>query len=144
MRASGSCKLPAMVGRVILTLSAAVLILTGAVGLFAAPEAASWLGAADAGPTSVIVQVAASAMLGLAFMNWLSRKNRVGGIYARPLCLANLLFFASSALSVGKAVAAKQLPEGWLALAAGFSALALAFAWLAFLHDPLAEPASQG
>jgi hypothetical protein len=133
-----------MMSRSILVLSAVMLFLAGGAGLFAAPETAAWLGAADEGPTSVIVQVAASAMLGLAFMNWLSRNNRVGGVYARPLCLANLLFFASSALSVGKAVMAKQAPGGWLALAAGFAALALAFAWLAFLHDPLSEPAAQG
>ena len=132
-----------MVGRGILILSAAMLLLVGGAGLFAAREAATWLGAPDAGPTSVIVQIAASAMLGLAVMNWLSRKTRIGGIYARPLCLANLLFFASSALCVGKAVFAKQLPDSWLALVAGFSALSVAFVWLAFLHDPLAEPAAQ-
>lgn len=130
-------------GRAILTLSAAMLLLVGGTGLFAAREAASWLGASGSGPASLLVQVAASAMLGLAMLNWLSRGNRVGGIYARPLCLANLLFFASAALCVGKAVAARQAPESWLALVAGFSALALAFAWLAFLHDPLAEPAAQ-
>jgi len=120
-----------------------VLFLVGGAGLFAAREAAIGLGAPDAGPTSVIVQIAASAMLGLAIMNWLSRKNRIGGIYARPLCLANLLFFASSALCVGKAIAAKQLPVICLAVVAGLSALAFAFVWLAFLHDPLAEPTAQ-
>jgi hypothetical protein len=130
-------------GAGILILSAAVLLVVGGAGLFAARETATWLGAPEAGPTSVIIQIAASAMLGLAVMNWLLCKNRIGGIYARPLCLANLLFFASSALCAGKAVAAKQLPETWLALVSGFSALTLAFLWLAFLHDPLAEPVAQ-
>ena len=132
-----------MAGRGVLFVSAVVLFLAGGAGLFAAPEAATWLGAPAAGAASVIVQIAASAVLGLAMMNWLSRKNRIGGIYARPLCVANLLFFASSALCVGKAVAAKQVPESWLILALGLAVLTCAFAWLAFVHDPLAEPAAR-
>lgn len=75
-----------------------MLLLIGGTGLFAAPKVATWLGAPASGVTSVIVQIAASGTLGPAVMNWFSRKNRIGGIYARPLCLANLLFFFSSAL----------------------------------------------
>lgn len=82
-----------------MTISAAALFLLGGAGLFAAPEAAAWLGAPGAGRASTVVQIAAGAMLGLAIMNWLSRNSRIGGIYARPLCLANLLF---SALSTGR------------------------------------------
>jgi hypothetical protein len=143
VQASEPCKALDIMGRTILTVSAAVLFVLGGSGLFAASETASWLGAPDPGATSVIVQIAASAALGLAIMNWFSRGSRRGGIYARPLCLANLLFFGSSALCIGKAVTAEHLPAGWIALTAGFACLGLAFAWLAFFHDPLAEPAAR-
>lgn len=128
-----------MVGEIILSLSAAVLLLMGGAGMFAAPEVASWLGASDPGATALVVQLAGCGMLGFALQNWLSRKNRIGGIYARPLGLANLLLFAGAALSIGKAVASKNLPMGWLLLLASFAGLAIGFAWLIFLHDPLAD-----
>jgi hypothetical protein len=126
-----------MLGRSILLFSAIALLAVGVAGLFAAPETAGWLGAAASGPTAVVIQIAASASLGLAVLNGLSHKTRVGGIYARPLCLANLLFSASSALCIGKGLTAGQLPGSWLALVVVFSVLTLAFVWLIFFHDPL-------
>jgi uncharacterized membrane protein YgdD (TMEM256/DUF423 family) len=132
-----------MPGRIIMTVSAAALFLIGGAGLFAAPEAAGWLGATETAPTSIIVQLAACAVLALAVMNWYSRNSRVGGIYARPLCLGNLLFFFGAAACVGKAVTVSQLPGSWLALLLGFSLPGLAFAWLIFFHDPLPEPAAR-
>lgn len=127
-----------MAGKLILTLSVAVLLLMGAGGLFGAHEVANALGAPDSAPTAAIIQLAASALLGLAVMNWFSRMNRIGGIYGRPLGLANLLLFFSSGLSIDKALAIKQLPFTWTPVGVTLSALALGFTWLVFVHDPLA------
>lgn len=40
------------------------------------------------------------AWLGLAALNWSSRGNRVGGIYGRPVLMANLLLFLPSAMTL--------------------------------------------
>lgn len=69
----------------------------------------------------------------------MSRKNRIGGIYARPIGLGNLLFFASAALALGKAWSAGTLPATSLPVCVTFSVLAVGFAWLVFVYDPLAK-----
>lgn len=123
-------------GRAILTASALILIVLGTIGLFGADELAhSLLGGAGAG--EAVIQVAAGGLLGFAVVNWMSRGNRIGGIYMRPLALGNLLLFTVAGLSVGKALRSGELPAVTIAPALAFCGLALAFGWLAFGHDPL-------
>ena len=78
-----------MVSRV----SAAVLLVGGVAMLFA-PDvllphlipgfltAGLWLG-----------QLLGAAWLGLAALNWMHRSTRLGGIYGRPVVMANLVFY---------------------------------------------------
>jgi hypothetical protein len=131
-------------GRAILTTSAIILTGLGAIGLFGADELArSLLGGSGAG--EAVIQVAAAGLLGFAIVNWMSRGNRIGGIYMRPLALGNLLLFTAAGLSLGKAFGAGQLPSVTVAPALAFCGLALAFGWLAFGHDPLSpREASSG
>jgi hypothetical protein len=70
-------------------------------------------------------------------LDWVSRRNRIGGIYGRPLGLANLLLFSAAALTLGKAAAAGRLPSESLVPCAVFGVLAVGFAWLIFFHDPM-------
>lgn len=123
------------VGRIILSASAIVLFVIGAAGLFAPQEVSGALDPVTAHP--LIMQIGASALLGFALLNWMSRSNRLGGIYGRPLGIANLLLFAASSLSIWKAAAHEAMPIAVIAMSAVFSALAIAFAWLIFASDPL-------
>lgn len=129
-----------MASRVILTLSAAILFMTGGAALFAPEEVAIFLGSSSKirQPVALIVQIAGSALLGFAVANWMSRANRMGGIYGRPLGVGNALLFTSAALSLGKAAAAGDLPLSIGALCGVFALLALGFLWLVFGSDPLA------
>lgn len=125
-----------MIGRAILSTSAAVLFAVGLVSLFSADELARVL-LNGAGAGEPLIHTAASGLLGFAMTNWMSRGNRIGGIYMRPIALGNLLLFAVSGLSLARALMAGQLPPLATPLAVAFSALAVAFGWLAFAHDPL-------
>lgn len=130
-------------GRAILSIGAVILLIFGVVGLFGADELArSLLEGATAG--EALIQVAAGALLGFAIVNWMSRGNRIGGIYMRPLALVNLLMFSVAGLSLGKALLSGQLPAILIAPALTFCGLALAFGWLAFGHGPLHADASEG
>jgi hypothetical protein len=112
-------------------LSAAVLFLGGAALLFAPdallpalvpgfPPAAAWLG-----------QLLGAAWLGGAALNWLQRGAVLGGIYGRPVVLANLALYFISALSLLRALLGGAAPPAlWLALA---PAAALAGAYGALL-----------
>jgi hypothetical protein len=98
--------------------SAALLSLSGLVLLFASdvllpavvpglPPAAAWLG-----------QLLAAAWLGVAALNWLQRAAVLGGIYGRPIVLANLALYFVSALSLLRALlSAGTSSVLWLALA---------------------------
>ena len=128
-----------MTARPILASSAAFLFAGGAAALFAPDELAGLLESRPPPGTGLLIQLLASGMLGFAILNWMSRGQRVGGIYARPLALANTLLFATAALTLGKAVSAGRLPAD-AAILCGLAAIfAAGFAWLAFVHDPLAK-----
>ena len=126
-----------MPGRIILTVSALVLLLLGGALMFAPDELAVWTGTATSSNGALGLQLFGGALLGFAILNWMSRGNRIGGIYARPIALGNLLLSVTVALSLGKAATAGiAVPQS----AAGcviFSLLGAAFAWLAFMHDPI-------
>ncbi|AWN24126.1 hypothetical protein DKM44_13570 [Deinococcus irradiatisoli] len=107
--------------------------------LFAADVVAGWLGAPSAG-MEVMAQLAASGLLGLGLINWWWRGNLVGGIYGRPLGLANLLCFLSAAASLGRATQAGTLPGAVWVVVIGSAALALAFAWRMFVWTPQPGP----
>jgi hypothetical protein len=132
-----------MLGQFILTCSAVVLGICGATTLFAPEELARLFDPAASPAISDVIQLSGSGLLGFALLNWLSRRNRIGGIYALPLALGNLLLFTTAALSLGKAVAAGRVPMSSLLLCALLSALAVSFAWLVFAHDPTSGDASR-
>ncbi|MCH8617266.1 hypothetical protein LZ016_14305 [Sphingomonas sp. SM33] len=128
-------------GRFILTLSALILFIAGGAALFAADEVARLLDPAPSRSMPLMVQLAGSGSLGFAALNWMSRGNRIGGIYARPTGIGNLLLFLTAALSLGKPAISGDLPLAVTVVAATFALLAVSFAWLVFVHDPLAETA---
>ena len=66
----------------------------------------------------------AGLYLGLAMLSWMSRGQAIGGIYGRPLVMANFTFLLIGTLSVLKAPATL--------LAAGFIGWFLAAYYLVF------------
>jgi len=69
--------------KIVVTASSALLIVLGVVLDFAPQETAAALGIAVVPATTALTQVLASALLGMGFVNWFSRANRMGGIYGR-------------------------------------------------------------
>ena len=107
-----------MISSLISRVSAALLALAGLALLFASdvllpaivpglPAATAWLG-----------QLLAAAWLGVATLNWLQRAALLGGIYGRPIVLANLALYFVSALSLLRALMSAGTPSAlWLAFA---------------------------
>jgi len=112
--------------------SAALLAIGGVALLFAAddilpriipgfPEAGAWVG-----------QLLAAPWLGIAALNWLNRSLVIGGIYGRPVVLANTALYFVSAMVL---VQAARRPDssaviGWLVVP--FALFAVVYAWLLF------------
>ena len=110
--------------------SSAVLALGGIALLFASdtllpaviagfPPIAAWLG-----------QLLAAAWLALATLNWLQRNLRMGGIYGRPIVLANLALYFITALSLVRAAIDGETPPVVWAVLGVSAVLAAAYAAL--------------
>ncbi|HEY4320049.1 MAG TPA: hypothetical protein VGM77_02635 [Gemmatimonadales bacterium] len=93
-----------MISALISRASAAFLAVGGLALLFAPddilprvipnfPVTASWLG-----------QLIAAGWLALAVLNWFSRASVLGGIYARPIVLANALFYFIGATTLFRSI----------------------------------------
>jgi hypothetical protein len=71
------------------------------------PQEILALAGAPAAPRLVmLIQLAGAMALAWAILNWMSRGQRLGGIYNRPLALANVLHFATGSVTLLKMMAA--------------------------------------
>ena len=112
--------------------STAVLIVGGLLLLFAAdailprliptfPAAGAWLG-----------QLLGASWLAVAALNWLSRRQLIGGIYGRPVVMANAALFFIAALVILKIIAQPQTPMSvWFVFAPAVLFAAI-YGWLMF------------
>jgi hypothetical protein len=107
--------------------SAALLLLGGFAMLFAPDVILPALVPGFPPDTAWLGQLLAAAWLAVAALNWLQRSAVLGGIYGRPVVLANLVLYFVSALSLIRAVADGEAPAALWAVAAVFVVLAVAY-----------------
>lgn len=86
----------------LLAASAALYLVAAIPLLFAPQEVSARLGATPTDGQVALLQVIGSALLGFAMLNWTSRFSRLGGIYGRPLVVANLTHAATAFLLLVK------------------------------------------
>ena len=112
--------------------SAVLLAGAGAALLFAAddllprlipgfPPQGVWLG-----------QLLAAAWLGIAALNWLNRRARLGGIYGRPIVLTNISVYFISAMTLLRIFPHPETAAIVVGAAVVFSLFAGAYGWLLF------------
>ena len=117
--------------RALLTASAIFLGAAGAGLTFLPRELLIHVRQPDARILLVFVQTIGAAYLAFAMLNWMSRGATVGGIYGRPLIVANLLHFTMVAILLIKWAAAGA-PPGILIFAGLYTACAAGFGALLF------------
>jgi hypothetical protein len=125
--------------KLILAAAGILLFFSGAALAFLPQETAAGIGLAPVPQLTLILQVLSAALLGLGILDWFSRVNLIGGIYGRPLALANFLFFFVSTAALVRAVLHHSEPLLILCAAAAGVVFTAAFAWLLFFHDPVAK-----
>lgn len=125
-----------MTATLISRVSAAILLAAGITLLFAPdvvlprlipdyPTAALWFG-----------QLLGAAWLGAAALNWLSRSAVLGGIYGRPVVLANLALYFVSALAILRAASRASSPGTLWVLAVPPTVLTVAYGALLVRGPP--------
>lgn len=81
-----------------MTISSLVLGLTGVFTLFAPDVLLVILGVPMSNSFSVVIQLLGALYFSMAMMNWTAKDSAIGGIYARPVSLANFAHFFMGAL----------------------------------------------
>jgi hypothetical protein len=95
--------------RILMTLTSLSLAIAGAACLFAPAELAEALGWSGGPSLAVVLQLMGALYLAFGMANWSAKGAMIGGIYARPLSLGNLLHFMVGALALLK----YTLSQGW-------------------------------
>ena len=83
------------------------------------PPAAPWIG-----------RLLGAAFIGFAWLNWLHRRALLGGIYARPVVLANAMFFLTGAVSLSVSGALGKTQWRVEAAAGVLGVFAVCYTWL--------------
>ena len=120
----------------LLSVSAIAYLLAALALLFAADEILRFALGAASQLDVALLQLIGAALFGFAMLNWLNRYSLVGGIFSRPLVMANLAHTATAALMLGH-LAVRQPISPWLAGAAlAYAALAVGFGSKLVLPPP--------
>jgi hypothetical protein len=116
-----------------LLLASAVLYFAAALPLLFAPdELLTYAGASPSTLDSALLQVIGSAIFGFAMLNWMNRFGRIGGIYGRPLVIANFTHAATAALLLGHIAIRAPFSAPLAAVVALYGVLAVAFGFKLF------------
>lgn len=86
--------------RLLMSASALLLGLLGIIASFAPDEILRLLDATSSPLLLLVVQVTGALYLGFAALDWMARDNLIGGIYSRPVAVANLLHFLTAGIAM--------------------------------------------
>ncbi len=111
----------------LLVVSALVYFAAALPLLFAPQELLTLAGGGSSALSAALLQVIGSAVFGFAMLNWMNRHAVIGGIFGRPLVVANLAHACSAALLLAPATARASFPVLPTLAAASYAVMAIAF-----------------
>ena len=121
-----------MNAKVLMTTSSLVLGLAGIFALFAPDVLLALLPVPIANPLSVLIQLMGALYFSMAMMNWTAKDSAIGGIYARPVSIANFSHFLIGTLLLAKGVLSNAFNLSIALLLAVYAIFAILFYWLVF------------
>jgi len=81
--------------------------------------------------TVYFIQLLSALYLGLALLNLMSKGARIGGIYNRPVVVANMMYFGVSSLALLKSISSLEVYlTGFIVFLCINAALAMAFIYV--------------
>lgn len=125
--------------KMLMTSSSLILAAMGVLALFAPDLLLSTQGAEVTEAASLLVQLMGGMYFAFAMMNWTAKDSAIGGIYARPVSLANFSHFLTGTLLLMKYLFDEFSPSV-LAAAAVYTIYAVCFYWLVFRATGLKTP----
>jgi len=119
--------------KILMTLSAVTLALAGIALTFAPEEILLSIGAEGNPALTLVLQLLGALYFGFGMLNWMTKTARIGGIYNRPVAVANSSHYAIAALALMKSLTGNSdLPAIIWVVAIVYAAFATAFGALLF------------
>lgn len=120
--------------------TAAFLLAVIGIGFsFLSEEIVAFAGIAISKTSEIVFQLLGALYFGFAMLNWMAKGSAIGGIYNRPIAIANFAHFFIGGLALAKALISNAGPATllWL-LAMAYLLFALFFGYLLFFYTPVA------
>ena len=118
--------------KILMTSSSLFLAMVGVSLLFVPDVLLAALGVSVTAQASVLVQMLGALYFSFALMNWTAKDSAIGGIYARPVSLANFSHFFSGALLLVKFLFSNAFSFPVLLVTLLYVVFAVVFYWLVF------------
>jgi len=119
--------------RLLMGLSAVFMAAFGLIASFVPGDLLVTLGVPPVPVLLTVVQIAGALYLAFAMLNWMARGVLIGGIYSRPLALANFLHFAMVAVTLFRAIPSLNMISV-IAVTLAYAVFAAWFALVLFTH----------
>ena len=125
--------------KILMTLSAIILALIGISLIFLPKEILDYLELSVSETLQLLMQIIGSFYFALGILNWMSKGSIIGGIYNRPIAMANLTHFVIAGLALIKGILANpSISYVIWSIAIIYSIFAILYGIVAFRH-PVSE-----
>ena len=118
--------------KLLMTSSSLALALAGIFALFTPDVLLGMFGAQISDPLSALIQLMGALYFSMAMMNWTAKDSAIGGIYARPVSLANFVHFFIGTLLLAKVELSSGFNLSSTLLLVVYAIFAILFYWLVF------------
>ena len=88
----------------------------------------------------LLIQAAGALYLGFAMLNWMAKDNLIGGIYSRPVAIANLLHFFAIAMALLRLVTRGEHTTAILVVTGIYVVFAIWFGLVVFTNPLRKKP----
>ena len=117
--------------KTLMTKCSLMLALAGIFALFL-PDVLLAMFGASADNLSVLIQLMGALYFSMALMNWTAKDSAIGGIYARPVSLANFSHFLIGTLLLVKYVLSSGFNVSIVLMLVVYAIFAILFYWRVF------------
>ena len=125
--------------KLVMTLSAIIMATIGISASFIPHEILTFIGLPTNQPLPLLIQVIGAMYFAFAMLNWMSKGSIIGGIYNRPIAIANWTHFVIAGLALIKGILSNpSLSYIIWSIAIIYSTFAILFGIVAFSH-PVSE-----
>lgn len=112
----------------------------GLLSLFVPEELLKILSLPFTSPLPVLIQLLGALYLSFALMNWTAKDNIIGGVYLRPISIANFSHFMIGALTLLNNQFSNGANLYLLSVSIVYAVFAIIFTWLVFFHTGIQKP----